>query len=306
MEKGIRYAYFMGLARALRHIPLILLKLLVNLTCAFALTAPLRAILHKELDYSAQGRHLINNMDPVFFYEFRLGNEQSFTTLWMYWLPFIAIFLLTNLYLSGGILETIQRSDRAVWREIFRACRSHFLPLLWTLILTTALAIPVVLLPLIGLDKGLKMVENMADPKLLVWGFWIMVLIGVLLLIYAITQVAARFESNRIGRATFVIALLGLSSFGMYEVFGFIKDIDRNHPDELLSFTVYWFGVLLILGLGGTWVVRSITTPGSWCVAPIATLKLAALAIPLGSFLMLLGSPCVSMPGPSGSGLFLP
>ena len=256
MAKGIRYAYFLGWARALRHLSLILLKLLVNLIIAFAMIQPIRSVLHSTLDDSYEGRRLIDNMDANFFHYLTTLNGDTWTAAKSGWLPLIIILMLANIYLSGGILEAIQRSDRLSWREVFRACRSNFWPLIMSIVLALAFAIPVVLLPLAALDKGLDLVEGMADPKLLVWAFWIAVLIGLLLLVYAIAQVSSRLESNRIGRATFVIAILAASSYGLYILFGYIKDIENYHPDNLLSFKVYWFGFLLIMGLGGTWVIR--------------------------------------------------
>ena len=256
MEKGIRYAYFLGLARALRHIPLILLKLLVNLVISFAMIAPLRKILHNELDSNHQAGDLVERMDYGYFSHLVGQNEGAWDAMAATWWPLVILLMVVNVYLSGGILETIQRSDRAGWREIFRACRVHFLPLVLTIALSLVFAIVVVIIPLAALDAGLGKVEGMADPQILVWSFWIAVLIGVLLLIYAMTQIATRFESNRFGRATFVIAVLALSAYGLFNLFGFIRDIEHNHPDQLLSYNAYWFGFILIMGLGGTWAIR--------------------------------------------------
>ncbi|MCH8959859.1 MAG: HupE/UreJ family protein, partial [Bacteroidetes bacterium] len=93
--------------------------------------------------------------------------------------PIAVIFLLLNVYLTGGILAAMDAQARMTWAAFFAACGKFFFPIIGVTVLTAILAGLLIVLPYIGLDKLHGIVtENAATSQtsfIFTWVWWVIV-----------------------------------------------------------------------------------------------------------------------------------
>ena len=168
---GVARAYFQGLGLALKHPALIFLKWFANLACALVIVLPLLELLGADLNHSLSGRELFQQMETMYFFEFLHKFRRQISELVGAW-PIVAmLFALVSLFLTGGILEVLQRQQRPSWSELFAFCGFHFGSLLLTWILAVLLFAVVVVLPIAFLEWFVLKME-WAGEWLLFWCYW--------------------------------------------------------------------------------------------------------------------------------------
>jgi len=143
---GVGAAWWTGWSAALGMPGILLLKWAINLILAAAVVSPLALLLSRALGHSALGERAFARVGIDTAIEFGLAHGGELTLAALVFAPLLLVYLLVNLYLTGGVLRRLRTGVREPWGEFFRACQRSFFPLvrvgLFAVLLAAALLGP--------------------------------------------------------------------------------------------------------------------------------------------------------------------
>lgn len=257
---GIGDAIIRGWTRALSHPILILLKWLMNLSFAYLILGPLAVFLSDHLDEATAASGLETQTTIGYTFEFFQVYSGQIEGVRMYWVPLLIIFLILNLFLSGGVLAALQQDGRFPLNQLVRSCLKHITPLSIALVLTGFTAGFAIIMPLHLLELGVRALEETSfdKPTLLIIYWSITGVISLILLIWTgMGRKSGKPQAFKLklGLTGLILAFLTVAAPLLYleDIF---NHIIRDFPNKRLVLQVYWFGFTLIMLITGTWVFR--------------------------------------------------
>ena len=171
--------YFRGWAVAIAMPGVLSLKWFVNASFALSLGFGAAKIFYDTFANSAAVESIAGEMPFGVAADFLLYNIGGIRELAIAAAPIVVIFLLLNVYLTGGILAAMDTPVRMTWAAFFAACGRFFFPIAGVTVLTAILAGLLVVLPYIGLEKLHGIVTENATTSqtsfIFTWVWWVIV-----------------------------------------------------------------------------------------------------------------------------------
>jgi len=143
-----------GWAAALQMPGVILLKYILNVIGAAGVAVPIFFTFRDFFGDSAVTEDMFATMPIGGLAEFLFAEEGALVRSFLATVPLIIVFLLVNLFITGGILQRIALGRRMPWAEFFASSARLFPVLLVIELMNAFLFAAVVVLPYIGLSKA--------------------------------------------------------------------------------------------------------------------------------------------------------
>ena len=173
-RSAIPVAWWTGSKAALGMPGILILKWLVNLAFAAAAVLPMALLLADHLGNSVVGDQAFEALGTDVLLEFAVGAEPQLRLAALASVPIALLYLLVNLYLTGGILHRLRAGLRVPWAEFFGSCNRNLSMLIRVGLLTLLLAAIVVGLPHYGLARLVeRLSEEAAGPQPLFYLTWL-------------------------------------------------------------------------------------------------------------------------------------
>jgi hypothetical protein len=171
---GILAAWWSGWKAALGMPGVLILKWSVNLTFAAAAVLPFALLLADHLGNSVVGEQAFESLGTDIAAEFALATWPQLRLAALASAPIALVYLLVNLYLTGGILHRLRSGLREPWAEFFASCNRYFCMLIRVGLLSAVLAALVLGLPHYALARLVEtLTENAAGPQPLFYLTWL-------------------------------------------------------------------------------------------------------------------------------------
>ena len=221
MTSSILSLFIQGWKLALARPVLAFLKWLLNMVTALILAFPIFQWLSEDLDHSNLPAQLNGQLDTLYVLEFleRFGGQLEIHRV--YWLPFVLLFALLNIYLSGGILTSLNKGFKMAGPTFFSACQRHFATFFWIGLACAFLTAVLVLWPLSRMDDWYNYLEDhYPDGRLMHLSFWFGVM-SILLFLFTLTarlydyaRIAVCLSVSEEGESDRVTLIRGMRHFG--------------------------------------------------------------------------------------------
>ncbi len=256
MKRGILACLAGGFWLALKHPFLIVIKWLINIGFALLLAIPLHAALSAEFDQHPDSGQLAGQVGIPALFGFMENQGEYLAGVMAYWLPLLAVFILANLFVTGGILE-VYRGGRSLSGGAFlRACGHHF-PTLALVSLQSGLLLAVLVLApysFIADSYGRWLFDVMPNERMVILGYWIPLLIVALLLFPFVARVHgfARILACDAGDGAQGRFARGLASF--WRALGFVFRRHWSSYALWALFVLVHLGVLFAYRQAAPWV----------------------------------------------------
>lgn len=130
----------------------VMLKWALNLLCALAIASPIFYAAFETFGSTAAGESLGDGITIDQLEEFRLAHAGQFDSTVRFVAFAVFGYLVLQLFLTGGVLETIRNGERLGWRNFFGACGARTIPLLIIAIQAMILFAVFVAAPLWGMN----------------------------------------------------------------------------------------------------------------------------------------------------------
>jgi len=202
-----------GWAAALQMPGVILLKYILNVIGAAGVAVPIFFTFRDFFGDSAVTEDMFATMPIGGLAEFLFAEEGALVRSFLATVPLIIVFLLVNLFITGGILQRIALGRRMPWAEFFASSARLFPVLLVIELMNAVLFAAVVVLPYIGLSKAHEWIIDGAitpTPGMLftwLWWFLIAVLFIVAGVVHDYTRVRLVSEPRRNPFSTWALGL---------------------------------------------------------------------------------------------------
>ena len=122
---GIADAWWRGWKAALGMPGILILKWLVNLIFAAAAVLPTALLLADHLGNSVAGEQAFEALGIDIALEFAVGAAPELRLAALASAPIALVYLLVNLYLTGGVLHRLRADLRVPWAEFFGSCNRN-------------------------------------------------------------------------------------------------------------------------------------------------------------------------------------
>jgi hypothetical protein len=211
---GVGAAWWTGWSAALGMPGILLLKWALNLVLAVAVVSPLALLLSSALGHSALGEQAFTRVGIDTAIEFGLAYGGELRLAALVSVPLLLVFLLVNLYLTGGVLHRLRTGVRESWDEFFRSCQRNFWPLVRVGLCTALLAAALLGPSGYGLARLVgALTEDAADPQplfYLTWLYWAILffLASWVARVYDYARIALFLQPGATARRAFLRALV--------------------------------------------------------------------------------------------------
>jgi len=213
---GILASWWSGWKAALGMPGVLILKWLVNLIFAATALLPLALLLADHLGNSVVGEQAFERLGTDILAEFALATWPQLRLAALASAPIALVYLLVNLYLTGGVLHRLRSGFRQPWSEFFGSCHRNLSMLIRVGLLTLVLAAIVLGLSHYALARVVETLsEDASGPGplfYLTWLHWaLLILLGSWVArVYDYARIAAFLQPQGKAR-TAVIRAMGFT-----------------------------------------------------------------------------------------------
>jgi hypothetical protein len=171
---GVAGACLAGWRAAFAMPGVVLLKWSVNVVFAGAATLPAALLLHEHLGHSAVADEVFAEIGIDLATEFASAFEPQLRLAVVAVAPIALMFLLTSLYLTGGILDRLCTGAGGSCGRFFAACNQHIGALIRVGVLALVLFAGAVILPHYGLGRLVeRLTQDATGPAPVFYATWV-------------------------------------------------------------------------------------------------------------------------------------